>query len=72
MGETSTMKPENKPVPKVQAGINWGAFATVVAGVTAAFYPELYARVPDTAWVALGVLIGSTTTAVASWMKPNS
>lgn len=54
-----------KPVPKVQATINWAAFATVVIGVFAVWKPELYEAFPPALEGAIVAFVASA----AGWAK---
>lgn len=56
-----------KPEPKVQAGINWGALATVCIGVFAVAYPDLYDRFPP---MLEGAIVGFVAS-IAAWIKAN-
>lgn len=58
-----------KPVPKVQAAINWGAFATIVVTGIAVFYPETYSALPPGFELALGTFIGSAVATGAGYIK---
>lgn len=60
-----------KPVPKVAAGMEWGALAVIVVGAIAVFYPEAYARIPDTEQftLAMGMFAGSAVSSVAGYFK---
>ncbi len=56
-----------KPEPKVQAGINWGALATVFIGAFAVAYPDLYDRFPP---MLEGAIVGLVVS-IAAWIKAN-
>ena len=59
------MNKELKPVPKIQATINFSALATVCVGVFAVVYPDLYDRFPPALEGAIVGLIAS----LAGYMK---
>lgn len=54
-----------KPQPKVQAGVNFGALATVGVGVFAVAFPELYTRFPP---MLEGAVVGFVVS-FAAWLK---
>lgn len=60
-------EPTLKPTPKVQAGINWGALATVLVGLVALFFPDFHARIPSGFELALGMFLGSLASSLAAW-----
>ena len=62
------MEPTAKPVPKVQAGINYGAGATIFVTVVAVFYPEAYGRIPPGFEMALGTFVGSLAATGAAYL----
>ena len=57
-----------RPVDKVQAGINWGAFATICIGLFAVAYPETYDKFPP---ALEGAIVGFVVS-LAAYMKPNA
>lgn len=56
-----------KPEAKVQASINWGAIATVMVGVFAVAFPDLYGRFPP---MLEGAIVGAVSS-IAAYMKAN-
>ena len=54
-----------KPTKKVQAVINWGAFTTVLIGIFAAIFPEIYAKFPPATEAALVTFVSS----FAGWFR---
>lgn len=57
-----------KPDTKVQAGINFGALATIGIGLFAVFYPDLYDRFPP---ALEGAMVGFVVS-FAAYMKKNA
>ncbi len=54
-----------RPTRKVQAVINWGALVTVIIGIFAAIFPDVYAKFPPATEAGLVAFISS----IAGWLR---
>ena len=70
---TTYSQPSAAPTRKVKAGIIAGKIVTVVFGIGAILYPEVYERIPAGFELAVGGLITTLVQDIASyWTKENA